>query len=94
MDAVPAEPAAAAAQLPLQLEAVVLDTDHVNADAVRVPESAPHASAPTASTNTAVGSVTTEIAECSPARTHLWFVFLFVMLLRDCVRLFRSYQKQ
>ena len=37
MDAVPAEPAAAAAQPPLQLEAVVVDTDHVDADAVRVP---------------------------------------------------------
>jgi hypothetical protein len=35
VDAVPAEPAAAAAQPPLQLKAVVVDTDHVDADAVR-----------------------------------------------------------
>ncbi len=84
MDAYPAESAAAAAQPPLQLEAVVVDTDHVDADAVRVPDSAPLASAPIASTNTVVGSITTDIVERSPACMHLWFVFLFVMLLRDC----------
>ena len=39
VDADPAEPAAAAAHPPLQLDAVVVDTDHVDADAVGVKES-------------------------------------------------------
>ena len=71
MDADPAEPAAAAAHTPLQQDAVVVDTDHVNADAVGVKESALLASAPIASTKTVVCSMTTDIVERSSARTHL-----------------------
>lgn len=91
MNVYPAEPpaAAAAAQPPLQLEVAVVDTD-VNADAVHAPESAPLASAYVANAKTVAGSVTTDIVGRSPASTHLWFVFLFVMLWRDCVRLFHS----
>ena len=66
-----------------------MDTD-VNTDAIRSQESAPLPSSSLAITKTVVGSVTTYIVERSPARMHLWFVFLFVMLLRDCVRLFHS----
>jgi hypothetical protein len=40
--------------------------------------------------NAVVGSVATGIVERSAARTHLWLVFLFVMLLRDSVRLFAA----
>ena len=97
MDVDPADsepPAAAAAAQPsLQLEAVVVDTE-ADADAVRAQESAPLASASLANTMTVVDSATTDIAGSCPARTHLWFVFLFVMLLRDCVCLFRSCRKQ
>lgn len=92
----PTSAAAAAAEPPLELEAVDVDTDNVDADAVLVQKSAPLASASLASAKTVVGSATTDIVERSPPRTHLWLVFLFVMLLFDCVNcvcLFRSCRK-